>query len=115
MRNSPLKDAKFLTNLQPAATDPKRLIKMTPEERVEARDALGKSVEAGLTFQSGVGLITKGYRALKFGVTAVKNSGTVANVFNLMRKGIFGGAKNIVTAGAKGKIKSAVIGSVTSK
>jgi len=115
MRNSPLKDAKFLTNLQPAATDPKRLINMTSEERVEARNALGQSVEAGLTFQSGLGLLTKGYRALQFGVTAVKNSGTVANVFNLMRKGIFGGAKNIVTAGAKGKIKSAVIGSVTSK
>ncbi len=115
MKSSPLKDAKFLTNLQPAATDPKRLIKMTPEERIEARDALGKMVETGLTFQSGAGLMYKGYQALKFGATAVRNSSTVANVFNLVRQGIFGGVKNVVTTGIKGKAKSTVIGSVTSK
>tara|TARA_Y100001963_G_scaffold144210_1_gene216064 strand:+ start:419 stop:781 length:363 start_codon:yes stop_codon:yes gene_type:complete len=51
-RNSPLKDAKFLSPLQPPATNPKELIKMTPKERTEARRGLQKNVEAGISLTS---------------------------------------------------------------
>ena len=70
-RNSPLKDAKFLSPLQPPATNPKELIRMTPEQRVEAREGLQKNIEGGIALSSwgGAGFalvkgLLKGGRAL---------------------------------------------------
>ena len=49
--NSPLnQDVKFDTSLQPSATNPKELIKMTPKQRSEARKSLSDAVVTGLTF-----------------------------------------------------------------
>jgi hypothetical protein len=78
MGNSPLKDAKFLTNLQPAATDPKRLIKMTPEERQESREALATAVDTGLTLMPIGGLF---YKGTKTGVAAA--AGAIRQGFKL--------------------------------
>ena len=49
--NSPLnQDVKFDTSLQPSATNPKELIKMTPKQRSEARKSLSDAVVTGLAF-----------------------------------------------------------------
>ena len=94
MGNSPLKDAKFLTNLQPAATDPKRLIEMTPEERQESREALANAVDTGLTLMPVGGML---YRGTKTGVAAL--SGVIRQGFKLpfVRNTI----KNLAFQGAK--------------
>ena len=41
-----------MTSLQPAATNPKRLIEMTPEERQESREGLANAVDLGNTYAS---------------------------------------------------------------
>ena len=74
-RNSPLKDAKFLTSLQPKATNPKELIKMTPEQRSEARKSLSDAVATGLTLNPAVGGATKAVKGTVTGVRALATGG----------------------------------------
>ena len=78
MGNSPLKDAKFLTPLQPDATNPKRLIEMTPEERQESREALATAVDTGLTLMPIGGLF---YKGTKTGIAAT--AGLIRQGFKL--------------------------------
>ncbi len=84
-RNSPLKDAKFLTSLQPAATDPKRLIKMTPEERTESRKGLAKATEWGLMLNSGLGLLSKVVGGGKALLSTIAGGGITRN---FLRQGL---------------------------
>jgi|TARA_R100000030_G_scaffold18466_1_gene12784 hypothetical protein len=111
MGNSPLKDAKFLTNLQPAATDPKRLIEMTPEERQESREALATAVDTGLTLMPIGGLF---YKGTKTGVAAA--AGVIRQGFklpfmrNALRNLVVGGAKEIGKQLPKKAIQKATIG-----
>tara|TARA_R110000751_G_scaffold247583_1_gene347378 strand:- start:215 stop:559 length:345 start_codon:yes stop_codon:yes gene_type:complete len=104
---SPLKDAKFLTSLQPAATDPKRLIKMTPAERTESRKGLAKMTEWGLMLNSGLGLVAKLASGGKALLGAVGAGGLTREFF---KRGLFASSEVIgsklpkeITALAAGK------------
>ena len=112
MGNSPLKDAKFMTSLQPAATDPKRLIEMTPEERHESRKALANSVDLGLTIMPVGGML---YKGTKTGVSAL--SGIIRQGFklpfvtNTIKNLAYQGVKAISKKGAQKLVQKGTIGS----
>ena len=111
MGNSPLKDVKFLTPLQPAATDPERLIEMTPEERQESREALANAVDIGLTIMPMGGMLYKGTKA---GVSAL--SGVIRQGFrlpflrNTIKNLTIQGAKTLGKKGAQKAIQKGTIG-----
>ena len=112
MKNSPLKDAKFLTNLQPAATDPKRLIEMTPEERQESRKALANAVDIGLTLMPVGGML---YKGSKTGIAAVR--GVIRQGFklplvtNTIKNLVYQGAKTLGKKGSQKIVQKGTIGS----
>ena len=111
MGNSPLKDAKFLTPLQPAATDPKRLIKMTPEERQESRQGLATALDVGLTLMPIGGMF---YRGTKTGIAAgaaiVRQGFKLPFMRNALRNLVVGGAKEIGKQLPKKAVQKATIG-----
>jgi hypothetical protein len=111
MGNSPLKDAKFLTSLQPAATDPKRLIKMTPEERQESREGLANAVDLGLTIMPVGGMLYKGARAgVAAGVSIVRQGFKLPFMRNVIRNLAFQGAKTLGKKGAQKIVQKGTIG-----
>ena len=97
-RNSPLKDAKFLTSVQSAAMDPKRLVKMTPQERTESRKGLAKATEWGLMLNSGLGILSSVARGGKALFTALTGGG-LTRAF--MRQGATKTGQVIVNKAAK--------------
>ena len=111
MGNSPLKDAKFLTSLQPDATNPKKLIEMTPEERQESREGLANAVDLGLTLMPLGGMF---YKGAKTGVSAVR--GIIGSGFKLpfIRKTLTNlaveGAKMLGKKGSQKVIQKGTIG-----
>jgi len=112
MGNSPLKDAKFLTPLQPTATDPKRLIEMTPEERQESREGLANAVDIGLTLMPVGGML---YKGSKTGIAAVRGMITQGFKLPFVRKTltnlIVQGAKTLGKKGSQKIVQKGTIGS----
>ena len=101
-RNSPLKDAKFMTSLQPAATNPEELIQMNPQERSEARESLSDAVATCLTFNPAIGGLTKFAKGMGYGGKALiagglgglikKNLGRIGS-FAAQKLGLKGGTE----------------------
>ena len=112
MGNSPLKDAKFLTSLQPDATNPERLIEMTPEERQESREGLANAVDLGLTLMPVGGML---YKGTKTGVSAL--SGIIRSGFklpfvtNTIKNLAYQGAKALGKKGSQKLVQKGTIGS----
>jgi len=111
MGNSPLKDAKFLSPLQPAATDPKRLIKMTPKERQESREGLATALDIGLTIMPIGGMFYKGAKTgVAAGAAIVRQGFKLPFMRNALRNLVVGGAKELGKQLPKKAVQKATIG-----
>ena len=112
MGNSPLKDAKFLTSLQPDATNPERLIEMTPEERKESRKALANAVDLGLTIMPVGGMLYKGGKTGLAAISGVVKSGfKLPFVTNTIKNLVYQGAKALGKKGSQKLVQKGTIGS----
>ncbi len=101
-----------MTSLQPAATDPERLIEMTPQERQEAREGLANAVDVGLTLMPVGGML---YKGTKTGVSAL--SGIIRQGFklpfvgNTIKNLAYQGAKALGKKGSQKIVQKGTIGS----
>ena len=122
MKKSALKQVKFDTALAPPATNPMHPTwfknnKKDPENytytdmsdegvarRNDHREALKKNVEYGLAARSGLGLLRALGSGTMFGLNAIRSSGSVSNVMNMVRQGGWQGIKNFFkkSAGEEG-------------
>jgi len=118
MKKSAIKQVKFDTALAPPATNPMHPTwfknnKKTGENytytdmseegeatRADHRQALKKNIEWGLAARSGWGLARAIGGGMVFGINAIRTSGSVANVMNMVRQGGWQGVKNFLKKSA---------------
>ena len=103
MNKSPLRDAKFLTTLQPRVMNPEENINLTPEQLSEERDALADHVAGGLTLNPtfmGLGTAAKG-------VGATAKAVTTGGFRNLVKKNM---NKIMAFLGKKAGVKGSTTG-----
>jgi hypothetical protein len=117
MNKSPLRDAKFLTTLQPRVMNPEENINLTSEELSEERDALADNVAGGITLNPtflGLGTAAKGVGATAKAVTGggfrnlVKNNVNKIMAFLGKKAGVKGGTTGVQATKSSQKIPDLV-------